>query len=223
MKHWQKLRSILLALTLGSALLVLGKTIAFPTPENRPISVFNLPARVSLEGWQFVSSRPLAVDLNRPALLSPVDEQTISGRAYRYQRNGVLLTVEVRYFVNSYIHVPAIVEESSLLSKKPNLTALKQKNTGFYMLFDEEEQTHLSACISASGGSTVTDRQFIQNQNSVEVLSNRLLPWLLGQAPLRDRRCLWVNLSVPLTASPQILEEVWTSHYSTWHRQFREF
>ncbi len=174
----KKFRIGLLAATLGSALLVLGKTIVAPAQEVSAIPTIALPSKVSLPGWQFLASYPLMVNPQSPGLVSPVNEQTIAGRAYQYTQNGVLLTIEMRYFVNSYTHVPSAIEESTLTSRKPSLIIRQRR--GFYALFNQQGQNHLSACIPAYGESTVSDRQFIQNQNKVDVLSKRSLPWLLG-------------------------------------------
>jgi cyanosortase A-associated protein len=220
----KKLRIGLLAVTLGSALLVLGKTIAAPAQEDLSIAAIRsakakgdiLPKRVSLSDWQFLGSYPLIVNPQSPGLISAVNEQTIAGRAYQYSHEGVLLTIEMRYFVNSYIHVPAAIEESSLTSRKPLLTIRKRPEGGSYALFKQQEQNRLSACIPAYGESIVSDRQFIQNQNSLEVLSKQSLPWLLGQAALRDRRCLWATLSTPSTVAPELLEDAWNAWYPLW-------
>ncbi|MGV0028638.1 cyanoexosortase A system-associated protein [Phormidesmis priestleyi] len=219
----KKFRIGLLAATLGSALLVLGKTIVAPAQETRSMAAIRfakesntLPRKVSLSGWQFLASYPLIVNPQSPGLVSAVDEQTIAGRAYQYSRNGVLLTIEMRYFVNSYIHVPAAIKESSLAFRRPLLTIRQRPKGGFYVLFSQPGKTHLSACIPAYGESTVSDRQFIQNQSRVEVLSKRSLPWLLGQAALRDRRCLWATLSISSAVSPELLEDAWNTWYPLW-------
>ncbi|KAM3104857.1 cyanoexosortase A system-associated protein [Phormidesmis sp. 146-20] len=216
----KKFRIGLLAATLTSALCVLGKTIVAPAQEVDTVATIALPAKVTLPGWQFLASYPLIVNPQSPGLTSPVTEQTIAGRAYQYAQNGVPLTIEMRYFVNSYTHVPSAIEESSLTSTQPLLT-IRQRN-GFYALFSRQNRTHLSACIPVYGESTVSDRQFIQNQNRVEVLSKRSLPWLLGQAALRDRQCLWATLSIPSTASPEQLEAAWDNWYPLWRGSLRD-
>jgi cyanosortase A-associated protein len=47
----------------------------------------------------------------------------------------------------------------------------------------------------------------------------------LGQEGLKDRRCLWAHLSVPLkNSSPeaayQVLEKAWFSWYQWWQPRF---
>ena len=225
MKHWLKLKALLLAATFSSALLVLSKSILNPTTVDREVPTFDLPGTVPLKEWTFVGSYPLTTQsAQNPALLSSVDEQSIAARHYQYARNGVQLAIEMRYFADSYIDVPSIIKESSLASKKPTIALHDQAEIGAYALFNQQGRTYLSACIKPSGRTTVSDRQFHQNQNNVEVLSERLLPWFLGQDSLRDMRCLWANLSIPsntsLETSEQILRNAWVSWQPWWRYHF---
>jgi len=83
----------------------------------------------------------------------------------------------------------------------------------------------LRSCINPRGPGVITYEQFIQNRYTYDWQPSRLLPVLLGQEPLRDHRCLWTYLSLPLeNLSEQqaysILEEVWLSWYQWWHPRF---
>ena len=225
MKHWPKLRIILLAATFSGALLTLGKLILVPTGSDRKALTFDLPATVPLKDWAFVGSDPLRTQsAQSPGLLSSVDEQSIAAHHYQYAQKGVQLEIEMRYFSDSFIDVPSIVRESSLTARAPTIALHDQFKIGAYALFNQQGRTYLSACIRPSGQTTVSDRQFHQSQNSVEVLSERFLPWILGQASLRDLRCLWANLSIPSTASletsEQILRNVWVNWQPWWKRHF---
>jgi cyanosortase A-associated protein len=90
------------------------------------------------------------------------------------------------------------------------------------------KRAYLDACINSRGGSTFTEEQFRANRIQYDVQFNRLLPWLLGQQELRDQRCLWTHLSIPLNqSSPEssyhILENAWFSWYSGGFLTFHNF
>ncbi|MEA5581253.1 hypothetical protein VB620_07860 [Nodularia harveyana UHCC-0300] len=58
----------------------------------------------------------------------------------------------------------------------------------------------------------------MQNRYQYDLTSYRILPWLFGQDVLRDDRCLWTQLSMPLNGLPAtdvypILESVWLKNY----------
>jgi cyanosortase A-associated protein len=130
--------------------------------------------------------------------VSSVDDQAIAARRYQYLRNGKPLDVEVRYFVRTYRHVPSLIEDSTLLSTKPALRDRRHPKLGSYVLYPQQGNLHLSACLDPYGKTSVYDNEVMLHQARPEVVSQRLLPWILGQAPLRDLRCLWVDLSMPI-------------------------
>ncbi len=223
MKQWQLLRTILLASTFGSILMVLGQSIFHPTTNNRQVSTFDLPDEILLQGWQFMGSYPLTTQsAQSPGLLTGVDENSIAARHYQYRQKGVQLEIEMRYFANSYIDVPSIIQGASLASRNPTITLRDLSGIGAYAIFNQQGRTHLSTCIKPLGRTTVSDRQFHQNQNRVEVLSDRVLPWFLGQAPLRDMQCLWANLSISANASPKTDEEILRVAWASWHPWWRQ-
>ena len=102
----------------------------------------------------------------------------------------------------------------------------QQEQTGFYSLWQTEDRVNLGACINPRGGSTVTGDQFRQNRNIHDLQFSRIMFWLIGLVPLRDWRCLWTTLSVPIETgkSPQeiypVLEQAWFSWYEWWQPRF---
>lgn len=215
MIRWKKLRISLLAATCGGVIFVLGKSILF---SAKGVPTFVLPATVPLPAWQPLTSRPL-VEQNTG------ESNFELGKHYRYIQNRVALDIEMRYLVDTNGDLKALIKKYFTSSSSQPSLVIRQNDIGFYGLFSEKERVHLSACINPHGVSTATIQQFWQNQNSYEVLSTRLLPWLLGQENLRigDRRCLWADLSVPLTgSSPEsaylALENTWVLWYQWWRR-----
>jgi len=110
---------------------------------------------------------------------------------------------------------------SSLQVDSSNRELKHQPEIGFYEMFSHQGRAYLSACVSPYGNSTVTERQFALNLYERGLNVNRLLPWMLGQAPLLDRRNLWILMSIsqpPGTGGTSIktyatLENVWFSWY----------
>lgn len=216
MIRWKNLRTPLLAVTLSGVLLVLGKVILYPAVSNRTVSSFVLPSAVPLPGWQPLPSHLLVAPTAK-------DPSYISGRQYQYIQNDLPLNIEMRYLVNTVGDVKGLIKTYTSIPSSPVLH--QQEGIGFYGLFTYQGKAYLSSCINPSGGSTVTDNQFKQNRNIYDLQLGRLLPWLLGQEKLKDERCLWAHLSIPLRhSSPepsyQTLESAWVSWYQWWRPRF---
>lgn len=212
-----KFRLALLTVIFGSVLCILGKTIIEPTASN--ITAFVFPKVVPLPAWQPQKSRPLA------ALIT--ENQNFPGRHYRYIQNDLTLDIEMRYVANAsgdVKHWLRSVVSSSELS--PILR--QQQGVGFYYLSAHQQRAYLNTCINSRGGSTVTASQFQQNRYLYDINLGRLLPWLLGQKPLQDKRCLWAQLSIPLKNSAsgdtyQTLEKAWFDWYQWWQPRFPQY
>lgn len=225
MKQWEQVRSYLLAATLLGSVGVLGKLILFPKNRTPDMPTFTFPTTVSLRDWQFVQSDPMTLHKETaPALVTSVDAQTVSGQQYRYLHNGAPLTIQMRYFVDTYIHVPSILEDSTLASRKLNYKVLDSA-TGEYARFEDDGTVHRSACITQYGGTSVSDRQLRQRQNTLPVLSKRFFPWFLGQASLRDLRCVWVNMAIDARTqndNPQLVDQAWSEWVQWWQNHYPE-
>jgi cyanosortase A-associated protein len=219
MNFWKQLRVPFLAIIGGSALLTLGKIILFPPPPYyAPPLAF--PENVPLSGWQLVDSRPLN--------LLPADKKldVVAGRHYRYRQGNRALEIAMRY-VAGKVDSRELAVKTLLAAPDgaalPSLEERQQPGIGFYALGTEHSEAFLSACISPSGETTVTGEQFRANR---QPQPNRVLLWLLGLEPLRDNRCLWVYLSLPLKdAAPDtaylLLENAWFSWYKYWQPRFQ--
>jgi cyanosortase A-associated protein len=97
---------------------------------------------------------------------------------------------------------------------------------GNYQLFRDQTHAYLSACITSQGKSTISTSNFIRKVNrNLLKMNPRLLSGIIGKQSLRERSCLWVNLSTPLeTDSPEksysILESVFKKGYPKWQELF---
>jgi len=213
---WKQVRIPLLALTCGSVFLVLGKVILAPNPNKFTAAAFTFPPQVPLPEWQLQESRPLA----EPTASHP---NLITGRYYQYSQKGFPLNIEMRYLVGTGGETKDLIEEYS--SFQPSVVSRQKNGVGFYGLLVHQQRAYLSACINPRGGSTATGRQFTQNRRVYDVHWSRVLPWLLGQQPLVDSRCLWAYLSIPIEGSSpekayQTLEKAWFYWYQWWQPRF---
>ena len=216
MSCWKNFRIPLLAVTLSGVVLALVKVILYPAVNSRTNTPFVFPSAVSLPGWQPLSSHPL---VNQTEL----HPNYISGRHYQYIQNNLLMDIEMRYLVDTSGDVKDFIKTYTSI---PSSLVLRQhQGIGFYGLFTHQGKAYLSSCINPYGGSTVTHRQFKQNRNIYDLQPSRLLPWLLGQEDLKDDRCVWAHLSIPLKhSSPkrgyQSLESAWLSWSQWWRPRF---
>lgn len=222
MIQWKQLRIPFLAMTFSSILLIFARSV---TDRNiGRYTPFTFPATVPLPEWRFLASSSL---VKGPEQQSESYYYSV-GKHYRYIDSKLPLDIEMRYIVNTDGDVAKFVQEyTSVPLAANNLFQFVRQHpeTGFYSLFNYHNQAYLSTCINSRGGSTATHNQFIHNQITHDLQFYRLVPWLLGQTILRDRRCLWTNLSIPLNqSSPEhayrTLEKTWLNWYQWWRPRF---
>lgn len=221
MKAWEQVRNSLLTAILIGCGAVLTKVLMFPA-QKPALPTYTFPESVQLPRWQFVESIPIAQQ--KPALATSVDDLAIASRHYRYERDGTTIDIEMRYFVETYTDVPELLKDSTVFARKPDLT-LARSSLGAYAVFGRSNKLHLSACIPPTLETTVTNGELRSSQNRPEVLVHRVAPWFLGQAPLRDLRCLWTTLSVSIDNKPeaevqQTLEQAWPEWVGWWQQHY---
>lgn len=235
---WKQLRIPLLVFTFVNVLLVFGKSILDPTIGKRTITPFVFPSVVPLPQWQLVASQPLEIKtVDRP----PFGKLDLPGIQYRYVQNGLHassregapsspapLDIKMRYEVETDGDGKRFIKDNTAIQfslNQPSMVVREHEGLGFYGMFVYEKRAYLNACINPRGGSTFTQEQFTYNRIHYDLQFERLIFWLLGQQGLRDNRCLWTHLSIPLNqSSPEsayvTLEKAWFSWYDWWHRRF---
>ncbi|MEM8778092.1 MAG: cyanoexosortase A system-associated protein [Cyanobacteria bacterium P01_G01_bin.49] len=218
MSFWSKVRNSILAFTLGSTLFVLGKSFVVPTTKKVPVSSFTFPEKIPLPGWQ-LQDNDVPTDL--------LKGRSFQGRGYEYRQKDLNLAIAMHYV--PYLHPNETLfraYDSRLPSSNDPIAIMRHKpETGFYMIGIEEKQAYLRACINPRGPSAITYQQFIQNRYTDDLKFSRFLPVLLGHEPLRDYRCLWTHLSIPVNqgdsnSAYQVLEKAWGFWYDWWHNNF---
>jgi cyanosortase A-associated protein len=208
-------RLSLLSTTAISVFLVLLKSLISPSYTTK-VADLDFPESISLKEWQQLNTSFINNKNNNYP-------EEISAKHYRYIRNNLPLDIEMRYLASSDGNVQKIFKRYNHLGAAQLSTIVRQQpSIGFYGLLTHQNKASLTACINPQRNSTFKAEQFVQNQMNLNVLSNRFLPWLLAGESLRDRRCLWVNLSITLTDSSQqkaylTLEKAWVDWYQYWH------
>lgn len=225
MSLWKQLRIPLLVFAFANVLFVFGKSILDPTVGKRTITPFVFPSVVPLPQWQWVASQPLE---NQTVERPPFGKLVLPGIHYRYVQNDLPLDIKMRYEVETDGDGKRFIKDNTAIQvslTQPLVVVRQHEGLGFYGLFVYQKRAYLDACINPRGGSTFTQEQFSYNRIHYDVQFDRLLLWLLGQQGLRDNRCLWTYLSIPLNqSSPEsayvILEKAWFSWYHWWRPRF---
>jgi cyanosortase A-associated protein len=222
-QQWQQPRQIFLAIAFAGVLLALGRISFGSPPGQRSLSAFTFPSTVPLPEWQLLDSSVLDRSTVQP---TNSFDTVIASRKYLYKRKGQLLTIEMRYMASNLGNLEAYLNRHTAIKMSENqlITNLRDRpDVGFYSLFTYEGRSHLAACINPRGGSTITSDQFLANRYKYDLQWQNLLAWLLGKGSIPDKRCLWVNLSLPQVGEKTtypILEKAWSSWYSWWRDRF---
>ncbi|WP_413171770.1 cyanoexosortase A system-associated protein [Anabaena azotica] len=215
-----KRRLLLIATWLGIIL-----TAFYLIASKKPISAGIFPDTIAMNSWQQVKVKSLSKYKYKNPTTDKL-EIVESGKDYSYFKNGHKLAVQMRYVVNTRGQSNPFVYHLSQNLLKDSQNNIKQlKEVGYYTLYNDSKQAYLTACINPRGGSTVTSSQFMKNRYKYDIISNRFLPWIAGQNLIRDDRCIWTQLSIPLDGYVAheiytVLESIWNDNYATWQSLF---
>lgn len=220
---WERIRLNLLIITGCSILLGIGKSILFP-PIIQPETVlkYRFPDIIALASWKSLPSQPLDSQY-------PVPSELISSRSYRYSKANVTLTIEMRYAIEKGGGIIEFVKHYTPVNSSAMGIGTRedryQESTGFYTLFTNKNTAYLLSCINPRGGSTIRSEQFNSNRYRYDLNFNRIVNWVVGKGNIRDMRCLWTQLSIPLKQISQnqaysLLESAWIDWYKWWYPRF---
>ncbi len=217
-------RSSFLAATCAGMCLVTAYSFIEPTAGNRQAASFIFPDSVTLNSWQPKAGESLTEEKTE---IENKQDLIQSSRSYTYSKDGILLRVEIRYLVGTRGDISNLIQEQTGIPPAVIKQAEEQQlaGVGFHTRFVYQDRAYLSSCINPSGSSTVTGKQFSQNLYANSLNYDLLLAWLLGKASIRDRRCLWTQLSIPVTElesekAYSILEKAWQEWYGWWQPRF---
>lgn len=218
----KQLRILLLMFIFAGTTIVLGKVILDPNIGKRQLTPVAFPQSVPLEGWQFQKSGYFISKTDKEG--QTVGKPFANGKHYRYSQNNLLLDIEMLYERESYGAYQQFLSNYSPVEYGSNeqlFVARQKPGIGTYGMYVAQNRAYLTTCMNLRGGSTLTRQEFSDNRARYDLMSDRTIPWLLGQRNLRDNRCLWNHFSIPLNkSSPQttylILEKAWISWYQWW-------
>lgn len=217
--NWKLIRIGLMGFVTLGAVVVLGKIILLPSQAGNLVSWFDFPDTVPLEGWKQINSQEIQ-SKNQ-------DHRFLNGHHYQYQQNQQQLDVKVWYLSRTNGDVNTFFQENiaTLPTTQSKLTLNQDPELGFYGLGATPDRVYLSACINPSGKSTLTTSQFHTNLNTYNIKLSRVLLWLFGPYELRDQRCIWTVLSMPLESATATdiyptLKTAWFDWYQWWQPNF---
>jgi cyanosortase A-associated protein len=205
-----KIRIPILAVICTSIGLTLGASLLNLKVGDRQ---FALPDAAPLDNWQLtdseaISTTPQPIEGDQP----PLESVTVA-RRYQYTQGDRQLNLEMRYIPRSYGQIAAIIPAYTSIANQEfiseNAADLQRSNQsiGSYNLFTYQNKAYLSTCINPQGQTTADQVAFLTNLRATQSLKDNVLPWAIGNAPLRDRRCLWVHMYVDLDRNQNISEQ----------------
>jgi len=216
-----KSRTLLLAVTTIATAFTLGKSILNPETISPVNQNYTLTDAVGLSQWQLATTKSIADHQNQPA--EYITGNFITGKNYSYRKQQQTLDIDMRYFADTNGNL-----KDFITSQTGELSTVLRENgdRGSYSIYTNDDKAYLSACINPHGQSTVTSDQFNRNLMTYDTRISNIVPWLLGRAEFRDKRCLWANLSIHLDNSISVddaynhLETAWLSWYDYWQANY---
>ena len=224
---WRNYFLIVITISTNCAIVL---ALILPKAAHRPVADVKFPDRIQLDsGKTFASagsSDSSDIDATSSGSIELQPEKIEAHQKYRYVRKKSNVGLEIRYLSNtrgdvvSYLHRYTEITPEALHKFKIS----QFKGIGHHILFHDRDWAYLSSCISPRSLSSVNPKQFSQYRYQNDLTLKVAWEWLLGKASIRDRRCLWINLSTPLVANPQnaydILESTWKEIYQWWLPNF---
>lgn len=224
---WNLFRRIVLAILLGSAAITLIKVAFFPSSNQTPPLVF--PDNIPIPEWELEKSSETGINsqISQPEVNKLFG--FVNGKSYQYRQGKKVLKIDMRYFAPSVGDVSAYFGHYNNMTLIPASLIIREKtNIGYYGLFTNNQQTHLTTCLTPRGGNIFKREQFFQVRYSSDLRVERFLPWAIGRSPLLDNRCLWIYMSLTGTdknassSDYSALEKLWLSWNKWWQPQFEK-
>jgi cyanosortase A-associated protein len=210
-------------LALIGVAIALGWAILNPQAGRREVRPFAFPADIPLSGWRLQNSQALTF---REPEVKHVNVP-IAGRRFHYQAIAAPsfpLEVKAVYVVGTLAEVRGLVKQLGNIELKGNTTwTVQESEAGHYAWFVQADRTYLTSCLNPRGGNTVTSEEFLHNRHTLDFQPQRLAWVLLGQEGLRDRRCLWIQISTPIQGlDPEVTRQRLKSFWLPWQAWWRD-
>lgn len=212
-KIWRS--QLLLFCTVGISLSAVGSLILTGF-GNRPVADFKFPQSFDtgdVSAYRFKTNQ--------------VKQGFKANQQYQFTLNNQQFTLVMDYGVGVRGNLASYLQNSTQLSQVSiNAKEIKfQPNIGHHALLKDDQSVYLSTCLSPRSLSSVTQKQFSRQRYHNDLRPIIIWQWLLNQASIRDRRCLWILLSTPINSGQvageyQLLEAAWGDLYRWWLPNF---
>jgi cyanosortase A-associated protein len=183
---------------------------------------------VTILNWRPVDRSVTIADkeITEPNSASKVSYKV--GMRYQFAIAQQIIVVDMRYLVRTTGDVLSFLRDYAQIEVKPEQLqkGIRHRDgVGYYTIFTVRDRVYLSACINPRGHSSVTVEQYDDNMTAHAMQPSTIASWLLAQADLRDRRCLWTQFSTTLEGEGAIsvahrLEQAWFLWYEWWKVRF---
>ncbi|WP_353932503.1 cyanoexosortase A system-associated protein [Okeanomitos corallinicola TIOX110] len=202
-------------------------TFFYLTVSKKTIGTNIFSEQIAVENWQQIKAQ----SLGKQKYDIPDDNKHFlsdAGHNYTYYQKNQEMQIQMRYVVNTRGEInPFLLQINQELKEKANQIIEYLPEVGYYSLYNDGKQAYLTSCINPRGGSTVNSSQFMKNRYNYDININRIIPWILGKDFLRDDRCIWTQISLPLndkvaTEIYPMLKLVWQDNYITWQYFLRK-
>lgn len=224
--NWRNYLSLFITISTNCAVVL---ALILPKAGHNPVADFKFPKYIKLDSAKtFASAGSTNLVETEPVPLQSIEVQpeTIeASQKYTYVSENPI-SLEINYISNargdvvSYLH--KYTEISPKAIQKAKVSQLK--GIGHHILIRDRDRAYLSSCISPRSLSNVDRKQFSQYRYQNDLTLKVGWEWLLGKSSIRDRRCLWVHLSIPLVTNSQnaqtLLESTWKEIYQWWLPKF---
>ncbi|WP_017714667.1 hypothetical protein [Prochlorothrix hollandica] len=225
-------RIILLGTTLGGILLLLGIPKGWMTakPVQLPDRLDLTSSSFSLE-WQEKETLKLDIDSEPTAQynLEPWEGKRYIFRSSleNHHDDQAELFVDV-FFPNFDQQAPLATQSFLKLILKDlgsdvelDLKTDYHSLMGNYVEFIYQDRAYLTTCIPPQGQTLINTQQQFEAQGLQNKTPIDWLQWLAGIKDLRDWRCIWINISIPISSEqsdPQVelLQQLGLFLYQKW-------
>ena len=224
-----KWRSYFLAITVIYINLMAAYAFLKSDASNRSIADFQFPQKIKLTSDKVFVDPNIETTFNSRSNISSSepeielkDKIIAAHQKYRYTSRKLPIDLEMNYLVDTQGEVKSYLQQYTPLSQKVIVGAQQKyiKGVGYHTLLTTSDRIYLNSCISPRSLSNVTQKQFSEYRYQNDLKLYLFWGWLQGKTSIRDRRCLWVNLSTPRTPELQtaykVLETTWQELYNWW-------
>ncbi|MGY6530131.1 MAG: archaeosortase/exosortase family protein [Cyanobacterium sp.] len=178
-----------------------------PLAGANPIAQYSFPEKIEFPDWNLqksivTSTNPVFRDNDPIVSIEQLRSEQrgwniiLSERSYVYGKRESILTVNLRYVVNTFASLEGYYNKNFhdlpiMQDSDPVLI-----NNNDYLQFTYDNNKFLTTCVNVEGKSSITSNQFVSYYQDLYLNFPKLWQWLKGERLIQDRRCLWIEVSM---------------------------